>query len=81
MIEGKEKVKEDLNLFAFKKSKLQSEIVEMEHKIMVLRYETEKEKSASELNQNKLKEQILESELRQNKIKETILSKQIINNL
>lgn len=48
---------------------------------MVLRQSTEKEKKDSELNQNKLKVQILESELRQNKMKETILSKQIINHM
>lgn len=81
IVESKEKLKDNLNLLAIKKSKLQLEITEMEQKIMVLRYDTEQQKCDSELKQNKLKELILESELRQNKMKETILSKQLIINL
>ncbi|XP_050065821.1 myb/SANT-like DNA-binding domain-containing protein 3 [Aphis gossypii] len=64
IIENKEKLKDNLNLLALKKSKLQLEITEMEQKIMVLKYDTEQQKCASELKQIKLKEQILESELR-----------------
>lgn len=78
LIEGKEQLKENLNMSILKKSKLQLEITEMEHKAMVLRLDSEKEKFESEQRQNKLKEQILESELKQNQIKEIILSKQLI---
>lgn len=81
MAESKEKLKDNLNYLALKKSNLLLVITEMEQRIMVLRHDTEKEKGDSELRQNKLKEQILESELRQNKMKETVLSKQLINNL
>lgn len=42
IVESIEKVIDDLNLLALKKSKLQLEITEMEQKILVLRYDTEK---------------------------------------
>jgi len=80
-VESKEKLSDNLNLLAIKKSKLQLEITEIEQKIMVLRYDTEQQKCDSELKQNKSKELILESELKQNKMKETIFSKQLIINL
>jgi len=79
LIYDKEKVKENLNSIALRKSQLQLETTEIELKIVIKRQDTENEKNASELRQMKLKEQILESELKQNKMKETILSKQLCN--
>lgn len=77
--EGKDKVRDDLNLLIYKRSKLKLEMAEKELNIITLKENSEKEKCESELRQNNLREQILESELMQNKIKEQILLKQTIN--
>lgn len=55
VIEGKEKLQDDLNLMLYKKAKLKLESAVMENKIIVLKEETEKKKCDSELRQNKLK--------------------------
>lgn len=57
--EGKDKVRDDLNLLIYKRSKLKLEMAEKELNIITLKENSEKEKCESELRQNNLREQIL----------------------